>query len=49
MEAEGFKKIGILWQLLMNETITENTILLWDEPEANLNPEFLCRLLPIAF
>ena len=41
MEAEGFKKIGILWQLLMNETITENTILLWDEPEANLNPEFL--------
>ena len=22
-------------------TITENTILLWDEPEANLNPEFL--------
>ena len=41
LEAEGFKKIGILWQLLMNETITENTILLWDEPEANLNPEFL--------
>lgn len=28
LEAEGFKKIGILWQLLMNETITENTILL---------------------
>lgn len=41
LEAEGFKKIGILWQLLMNETITENTVLLWDEPEANLNPEFL--------
>lgn len=41
LEAEGFKKIGILWQLLMNETIMENTILLWDEPEANLNPEFL--------
>ena len=41
LEAEGFKKIGILWQLLMNETITENTILLCDEPEANLNPEFL--------
>ena len=26
---------------MMNETITENTVLLWDEPEANLNPEFL--------
>lgn len=25
----------------MNEGIAENTLLLWDEPEANLNPEFL--------
>ena len=41
LEAEGLKKIGILWQLLMNETISEGTVLLWDEPEANLNPEFL--------
>ena len=37
-EAEGLKKIGLLWQLLMNESITEGSILLWDEPEANLNP-----------
>ena len=37
-EAEGVKKIGLLWQLLMNEAITEDTILLWDEPDANLNP-----------
>lgn len=41
VEAEGLKKIGLLWQLLMNESIAENTLLLWDEPEANLNPEFL--------
>ncbi len=41
VEAEGLKKLGLLWQLLMNESITENSILLWDEPEANLNPEFL--------
>ena len=41
VEAEGFKKIGLLWQLLMNESITEGSILLWDEPEANLNPEYL--------
>lgn len=38
VEAEGFKKTGLLWQLLMNEIITPNSILLWDEPEANLNP-----------
>ena len=39
LEAEGIKKIGLLWQLLMNGTITEGTILLWDEPETNLNPK----------
>ena len=39
LEAEGIKKIGLLWQLLMNGIITEGTILLWDEPEANLNPK----------
>ena len=38
-EAEGIKKIGLLWQLLMSETITEGTILLWDEPESSLNPK----------
>lgn len=41
VEAEGFKKIGLLWQLLMNESITPNSILLWDEPETNLNPAFI--------
>lgn len=41
VEAEGLKKIGLLWQLLMNESINEQTVLLWDEPEANLNPEYL--------
>lgn len=41
LESEGRKKIGLLWRLLMNESISENSILLWDEPEANLNPEYL--------
>ena len=36
-EAEGYKKLGLLWQLIMNKSITENTVLLWDEPEANLS------------
>lgn len=38
MEAEGIKKIAILWQLIMNESITKGSILFWDEPEANINP-----------
>ena len=45
VEAEGFKKIGLLWQLLMNESIMEGSILFWDEPEANLNPEYLPLLV----
>ncbi len=45
VEAEGLKKIGLLWQLLMTESITENSILIWDEPEANLNPKFLSKLV----
>ena len=40
-EAEGLKKIGLIWQLLMNESITKDSILIWDEPEANMNPNFL--------
>ena len=41
VEAEGLKKIGLLWQLIMNENIAEDSILIWDEPEANLNPDFI--------
>lgn len=47
VEAEGLKKIGLLWQLLMNENITEGSVLLWDEPEANINPKFIPDLVEI--
>jgi len=43
IETEGVKKFGLLWQLLMNGSLTEGTILLWDEPEANINP----KLIPV--
>ena len=36
-EAEGFRKWGLLWQLIMNKSITKGSVLLWDEPEANLS------------
>ncbi|SFB08046.1 AAA family ATPase [Clostridium frigidicarnis] len=47
VEAEGLKKIGLLWQLLMNENITSHSVLLWDEPEANINPKFIPNLVEI--
>lgn len=47
VEAEGIKKIGLLWQLLMNENITKDTVLLWDEPEANINPKIIPDIVEI--
>jgi len=45
MEAEGVKRLGLLWQLLMNESINANTLLLWDEPEVSINPENIPALV----
>ena len=39
LEAEGFRKFGLLWKLIRNGLLEPGAILLWDEPEANLNPE----------
>jgi predicted ATPase len=36
--AEGIRKIALLWQLIKNGTLERGSILIWDEPEANLNP-----------
>ncbi|MCL1988218.1 MAG: AAA family ATPase [Firmicutes bacterium] len=47
MEAEGHKKFGLLWQLIMNGQIAEGTVLFWDEPEANLNPKLLSVMVEV--
>lgn len=39
--AEGIRKIALLWQLVKNGTMEDGSILLWDEPEANLNPVYV--------
>ncbi|MDE6889246.1 MAG: ATP-binding protein, partial [Eubacterium sp.] len=39
LESEGFRKLGLLWKLIRNGLLEQGTVLLWDEPEANLNPE----------
>lgn len=41
LTADGWKKIGILFILLNNQTICPGCVLLWDEPEANLNPRLI--------
>jgi ABC-type ATPase involved in cell division len=37
--AEGFRKLGLLYTLIQNDTLANGSILFWDEPEANLNPK----------
>lgn len=39
LEAEGFKKIALIWQLIITDNINNGSVLFWDEPEANLNPK----------
>ncbi len=39
LEAEGLRKLALLWKLIRNGLLEQGTILLWDEPESNLNPE----------
>lgn len=47
MESEGVRKIGLLWRLIRNGLINENSVLFWDEPEANINPKFIPALVDI--
>ena len=37
--AEGWRKLSLLWQLIRNGTLSDGSVLFWDEPEANLNPK----------
>lgn len=47
LEAEGLRKFGLLWKLIRNGLIEKDTVLFWDEPEANLNPELIPVLVEI--
>jgi len=44
MTAEGWRKLGTILQLLRNGSLRSGMVLVWDEPEANLNPK-LIRLM----
>ncbi len=46
MTAEGYRKIGLLQRLIENGALARNktNVLLWDEPESNINP-MLMKLL----
>ena len=41
MTAEGWRRTGMIMQLLKNGTLTPGMTLFWDEPESNLNPKLI--------
>lgn len=45
--AEGMRKLGLLWLLIQNGTLSKGAVLFWDEPETNLNPSLFRELLEI--
>ena len=49
MTAEGYRKIGVLHRLLCNGSISpgKTGTLLWDEPESNLNPKLMKKLVQV--
>lgn len=47
IEAEGLRKFGLLWKLIRNGLLEEGTVLFWDEPEANINPELMPILVEL--
>lgn len=49
MTAEGYRKIGVLHRLLCNGSIKPGVTgpLLWDEPEANLNPKLMKKVVQV--
>jgi energy-coupling factor transporter ATP-binding protein EcfA2 len=47
--AEGWRKLGSIAQLMMNGALAKNGILLWDEPEANLNPAAISDVVKVLY
>ncbi len=45
--AEGWRKLGLLWILIRNGSLSKGSVLYWDEPEANLNPSMFPTLAEI--
>jgi len=45
--AEGWRKLALLYQLIANGSLTNGSVLYWDEPETNLNPSLMDEVIGI--
>ncbi len=47
LEAEGVRKLALLWILIRNGSLEKGATLYWDEPETNLNPSMMPAVVKI--
>jgi energy-coupling factor transporter ATP-binding protein EcfA2 len=47
--AEGLRKLAMLAHLIINGSLAKNAFLLWDEPEANMNPKLSHLVRDVVF
>lgn len=47
--SEGYRKIATLAYLIQNGSLVENSVLLWDEPESNMNPKMVFPVIEAVF
>lgn len=45
--SEGYRKLAGLIYLILNGSLQDNSILFWDEPEANLNPRMVSTIVEL--
>ena len=45
--AEGMRKLALLWILIRNGSLDPGSILFWDEPETNLNPNMIGTVMEV--
>jgi ABC-type lipoprotein export system ATPase subunit len=45
--AEGFRKLGLLWLLIQNGVLQNGSVLFWDEPESNVNPRVIGKIIEV--
>jgi hypothetical protein len=45
--AEGMRKLALIWLLIQNGTLLAGSVLFWDEPEANLNPALMGKVVEV--
>ena len=45
--AEGYRKLGQILHLIGNKTLSNDSVMFWDEPEVNLNPSYSENLVQL--